>query len=302
MSLKHIAPILIITLLLAACGGSGASPSTEPTQVPSSTQAATSPAYPAPAEQTPVPTTSIYPEPGTPGTGTPVIPPSGYEPQPGDANLKRDQVSLDLASSHLVVTATEPAQANATLKGNLPDPCHFLRVVVTPPGNSDTINLEVYSVVDPNTACITKLEPFSASIPLGSYTSGIYIVMVNGERLGQFDTVFSPQPGDDRLEKGEAFLDLESSRLIIAGTQPNQVSASLVGNLPDPCHQLRIVITPADAENNINLEVYSLNDTSANVSCITVLQPYTVIFPLGSYSGGSYSVYVNGELLGKFNG
>jgi hypothetical protein len=300
MTLKHIAPILIITLLLAACGGAGASPTAVITELPSSTQTSAPISYPAPVEQTPVPTISIYPAPGTPGTGNPVIPLSGYEPQPGDENLKRDQVSLDLENSQLVITASDPAQAMATLNGNLTDPCHFLRVVVTPPGTTEAIDIEVYSLVDPNTTCIAQLEPFSASIPLGSYASGVYTVMVNGERLGQFDTIFAPQSTDSKLTRGEVFLDAESSRLIISGTKPNQVSVSLVGNLPDPCHQLRIVLTPADANNNINLEVYSLADNSPSASCITVLQPFTVIYPLGNFTSGNYSVYVNGELLGEF--
>lgn len=302
MTLKSIAPILIITLLLVACGGAGASPTAVTTEKPAATQTATPVSYPAPVEQTPVPTTSIYPEPGTPGAGMPVIPPSGYEPQPGDENLKRDEVFLDLAASQLVVTATEPAQAKAILNGNLPDPCHFLRVVVTPPGSSDTINIEVYSLVDPNTVCVTKVEPFSASIPLGSYASGVYNVMVNGERLGQFDTIFTPQPGDAKLTRGEVILDIKASKVVISGTNPNEFSVSLVGNLPDPCHQLRIVLTPADTNNNINLEVYTLVDTSSGSACITVLQPFKVIYPLGSFTSGHYSVYVNGELLGEFNG
>ena len=131
-----------------------------------------------------------------------MIPVSGYEPQPGDEKLKRDKVFLDLTTSQLVVTATDPAQAKAVLTGNMPDPCHSLRVVVTPADANNTINIEVYSLVDPNTACITVLDPFTASIPLGSYTTGRYTVMVNGESLGQFDTVFAPQPGDDKLTRG----------------------------------------------------------------------------------------------------
>jgi hypothetical protein len=302
MTSKRIVPFLIITLLLAACAGPTASPTAVTTEQPTQAQPTSPISYPPPGESTPVPTTSIYPAPGTPGESAPGIPPSGYEPQPGDEDLKRDDVTLDLASSQLMVTATEPAQANVTLSGTLPDPCHFLRVVVTPPDNSDTINIEVYSLVDPNTACITKVESFTASIPLGSYSSGVYTVMVNGGRLGQFDTVFTPQPGDDKLTRGEVFLEMDSSNLIIAGTQPNEVKANLVGNLPDPCHQLRIVLTPADANNNINLEVYSLYDSTSKTACITVLQPFQVIYPLGSFSGGQYSVYVNGELLGKFKG
>jgi len=319
MTLKHIASFLIITLLLAACSAPTSAPSdqtgnptlppaqTSPTNQPSAPSAYPAPnssvapstsAYPAPYSSV-LPTYSPYPEPGNPGTGTSLIPPSGYEPQPGDDSLKRDQVFLDVSNSQPVVTASEPAQANAVLTGNLPDPCHLLRVIVTPPDASKTINIEVYSLVDPNTGCVTKLEPFTASIPLGSYSSGQYTVVANGDKLGQFPTSFAPQPGDEQLTRSEVIIDRSASKLVKSGTQPNQVSVNLKGDLPTPCTQLRIVLTPAATQNKINLEVYSVYDSKAN--CITVIQPYQIIYPLGSFSSGHYSIYVNGELLGEFD-
>lgn len=314
MKLKSIISFLIISLLLAACGfpmptmvpgvtenpTATATHASVPTQPGAPTQSGAPTSYPPPVVGTPVSGNPAYPEPGSPGTGNPVIPPSGYEPQPGDENLKRDQVLLELASSQLVVIATQPAQAKATLTGNLSDPCHFLRVIVTPPDSNNTISIEVYTLVDANTACITVLKPFTASIPLGRYSSGEYTVMVNGEKLGQFVTTFTPQPGDDKLTRGDVTLDMTASRLIISGLQPNDVSVNLSGFLPDPCHQLRIQLTPADTKNKISLEVYSVFDSHAN--CTTVIQPFLVIYPLGSFSSGHYSVIVNGQLMGEFDG
>ena len=115
-----------------------------------------------------------------------MIPLSGFEPQPGDEKLKRDQVFLDLANSKFIIGETSPFEVQANIVGNLPDPCHSLRIVVTPPDANNQINLEVYSLVDAGKACITVLKPFAAYIPLGSYTEGEYTVMVNGERLGLF--------------------------------------------------------------------------------------------------------------------
>ena len=111
---------------------------------------------------------------------------SGYEPQPGDENLRRDQVFLDMANSRFSTSASPTTQVQVLLQGDLPDPCHALRVVVAPPDANNVINLDAYSLVDPGKACITVLEPFSAEIPLGSYPDGDYTVMVNGERLGSF--------------------------------------------------------------------------------------------------------------------
>jgi len=314
MILKHITPLLIITFLLVACAsptptaipgvtGTPSIPPTGqslPTQPGLPTQTSIPIPYPPPPAVTAAPANSAYPGPISPTTGTSAIPTSGYEPQSGDESLKRDQVNLDMAASHIVVTASEPAQAKAVLTGTMPDPCHSLRVVVTPADASNTIKLEVYSLVDPKITCVTKQAPFTASIPLGAYASGQYTVVVNDTRLGQFDTVFSPQPGDGALSRCTATVDMTSSNLNVSGTQPNKVNANLKGYLPDPCHKLRIVYTPADAQNKINLNVYSVYDSKA--ACITMIQPFNVIYPLGSFTTGHYLVYVNGELLGEFDG
>jgi hypothetical protein len=127
--------------------------------------------------------------PGIQPTSTlvPSIPPSGYEPQPDDDKLTRDQVFLEMENSQVVISESLPAQVSLILNGNLSDPCHQLRVVVIPNNSKKTINLVVYSIYNPKVACITVLKPFSATIPLGSYAGGHYTVYVNGQLLGGFD-------------------------------------------------------------------------------------------------------------------
>jgi hypothetical protein len=133
---------------------------------------------------------SLLPSAGDEPTQTPQpsIPPSSYEPQPSDDKLRRDPAFVELENSSLVIMESYPIQVNAILNGNLPDPCHQLRAVVTPANADNIINLEVYSVADPSQACITVIEPFTATIPLGSYSGAHYIVTVNGEVLGEFDS------------------------------------------------------------------------------------------------------------------
>lgn len=208
MSFRYYTSLLVISIMLAACGGA----TTTPTEPPVATEKPELPtAYPVPVAATfeplpypepgadVIPTNSAYPEPGSSVSGTPVIPPSGYEPQPGDENLKRDQVFLELANSQLSSNFSAANSATylekVVLQGNLPDPCHRLRVVVTPPDAKNVINLDVYSVVDPGVACITVLKPFTASIPLGSYSDDeVYTVMVNGELLGEFSAAGGTAP------------------------------------------------------------------------------------------------------------
>ncbi len=254
--------------------------------------------YPA-AGATPTSSTSAYPAPGGGPTGSAAFPFSGFEPQAKDSTLQRDLVTLDIANSKLEVSVGEPVTVQAILNGNMPDPCHSLRVVATPADANNVISLEAYSVVDTRIACTMVLKPFSAPIPLGSYSSGTYKVTVNGEPLGEFSGTYAPQPGDTKLTRDEVNLDLNFSKLVLLGPLSNQEAAELQGNLPDPCHQLRIALTPADAQGRIDLEVYSVYDPQT--MCAMIIVPFDVIVSLGNNPAGHYSVYVNGQLLGEFD-
>jgi hypothetical protein len=108
---------------------------------------------------------------------------------------------------------------------------------------------------------------------------------------------FAPKPGDELLTRGEVFLDETS--LVIRESFPPQVSLSLKGNLPTPCHELRAVIAPADRENKIAVDVYSVVDP--NVVCTQVLQPFAEFIDMGPFSSGHYTVWVNGGLAGEFD-
>ena len=155
MKIKGIYILSIVTLLLAAFTG---------------------PAFAAPARVTSIASLS---------TSTATVSAS-YSPQPGDDKLTRDQVFMDFAKSGLLVSATRPVQVQAVLTGYLPGPCHILRVVVGLSSTTRTINISVYSLFNPGTVCITGLTPFSVTVPLGTFTSGTYTVLVNGFKLGSF--------------------------------------------------------------------------------------------------------------------
>ena len=168
--------VLTLSLLLAACSGPAATPAL-PTEVPP----AASPT-PRPTDDPDLPVTA---EPG--GTGTPA--PQPWEPQPGDKLFERGAVFLDVAE--IIVLESFPLQVRLHLEGSRPTPCHALRVAVAPPDASNTIAVEVYTVVDPGQACTQVLAPFDETIPLGSFPtaehpSGTYTVVVNGEKAGEF--------------------------------------------------------------------------------------------------------------------
>ena len=123
----------------------------------------------------------------TSATPTPEFPPppQPYVPQPGDDLMARGEFYLDNAS--LLIMESYPLQINLQVTGNLPTPCHHLRVTVAPPDQDGRINVEVFSVADPNALCAQVLEPVDTSIPLGSFPPGHYSVWVNGQLAGEFD-------------------------------------------------------------------------------------------------------------------
>ncbi len=78
-----------------------------------------------------------------------------------------------------------------------------------------------------------------------------------------------------------------------------KVKLNLKGALPTPCHKLRVNIADPDDQNRIQIEVYSILEP-ADAICTQVLAPFEKLVPLGSFYDGEYSVWVNGQMVGKF--
>lgn len=106
---------------------------------------------------------------------------------------------------------------------------------------------------------------------------------------------YLPSPADGSLQRGEVYLD--SVDLLTLESFPLQFTLVLKGNLPTPCHDLRIAVSPPDAENKILVDVYSL--ANPDEICIQMLEPFEVNFPLGSFAPGTYSLWVNGEMAAE---
>jgi hypothetical protein len=62
-----------------------------------------------------------------------------------------------------------------------------LRVVVTPPDKDSRIEVQVYSVTDPNTMCVEVLQPYEVNVPLGSFPAGHYTILINDQKVAEFD-------------------------------------------------------------------------------------------------------------------
>jgi hypothetical protein len=111
---------------------------------------------------------------------------SPFAPKPGDDQLNRGEAFIDEAS--LLIRESFPPQIALSIRGSLPTPCHELRAEIEPPDPENKIEVDLYSVVDPDTICVQVLEPFEEQIELGTFPSGHYTVWVNGEQIGEFDS------------------------------------------------------------------------------------------------------------------
>ena len=108
-----------------------------------------------------------------------------FAPKPEDKDLTRGNVYINEAS--LVIRESSPPQISLMVKGDLPTPCNQLRAQIGAPDAENKIEVDLYSVSNPNKACAQVLKPFEESIDLGTLPAGHYTVWVNGEFTGEFD-------------------------------------------------------------------------------------------------------------------
>ena len=128
-----------------------------------------------------------YPEPSYPNPVDSTMPENdNYAPKPEDANFIRSETYVD--SSELLTLESFPLQFMLNLKGNLPTPCHQLRIAVSAPDAENKVNVEVYSVSNPDEICVQVLAPFEVNYSLGSFPTGTYSLWVNGTKVADFQS------------------------------------------------------------------------------------------------------------------
>ena len=137
------------------------------------------------AESDALPTETILIEPTNIVAGDTPTPPA-YLPLSRDGRLTKASAFVD--SADLLFVETDPVQINLILSGHLPTPCHELRVKIEAPDDKNDIHIEIYSVADAEVICAQVLRAFNETIALGSYPSGSYMVWINGDPIGNFDT------------------------------------------------------------------------------------------------------------------
>lgn len=96
--------------------------------------------------------------------------------------------------------------------------------------------------------------------------------------------------------RAQIFLD-SAEVTVIPGT--GETILRVAGNLPTPCHKLQWDVSGPDAENQIFIDLYSL--VNPRQACIQMLKPFSEDIPLGSFFGGTYRIWLNGEKAGEFS-
>lgn len=153
--------LVVMAALLAAACTPAATPTDEPADPPPDT-AVTSPASSEP----------------------PALP--SYAPRPGDSNFERNPIFIGEAG--IILRESFPVQVALVLSGELPTPCHQFRAIVNPPDDENKIQVEAYTLVNPQLNCIQVLKPFQEMVELGTFPGGHYTVWVNEMFVGEFDT------------------------------------------------------------------------------------------------------------------
>jgi hypothetical protein len=75
----------------------------------------------------------------------------------------------------------------------------------------------------------------------------------------------------------------------------------IVGSLPTPCHEFLSEVAGSDEQNRIFVTAWSEADPAA--ICAQVLQSFdeSVSIPMGGAADGTYSVWLNEDLVGEFS-
>ncbi len=210
----------------------------------------------------------------------------------------KEMGDLHIESAEVLQAESWPVQVRLELAGTLPSACHILDYAVTLPGAERVIEVEAEAKLEEGAQCSEGAQPFRQGIGLGSYTDGEYQILLNGEPVGEFRLGGDGQaePDDGGLVRGPVYVD--EAELILLESFPVQVELVIRGALPTPCASLEWRAEPPDEQGRIMVEAFSLQDPS--LACIQVLQEMEERLPIGSYSEGSYSVWLNGELVGEF--
>ena len=108
-----------------------------------------------------------------------------------------DEGPVYIDSTEILYLKSFPVQVHLLVRGSLPTPCHEAAWEVQQA--EDGIDVRLWSHADPEAICVQVLEPFEASLPLGSFESASLPVVLNGETVGRVEIGGQAAPDGQRL-------------------------------------------------------------------------------------------------------
>jgi len=112
------------------------------------------------------------------------------------------------------------------------------------------------------------------------------------------NSIFPALEADRSLTRGNFIM--EAGEVRSGETIMTQAEIVVRGSLPTPCHELRAVPNPPDAQNRIVVDIYTVVD--AGLICTQNIVPFNgVIATLDDLPSGEYTVLINDQEVGKFS-
>ena len=98
--------------------------------------------------------------------------------------------------------------------------------------------------------------------------------------------------------EGMAWVDFDSTKIIVKESYPMQVEIIIYGDLPTPCHEVRWEVSDPDENKAIHITVYS--EIEAGSNCAQLLEPFDQVIPLGDFEDTGYTIWINDYEVGGF--
>jgi hypothetical protein len=98
--------------------------------------------------------------------------------------------------------------------------------------------------------------------------------------------------------KDVAYVDFDSTQIIVKESDPMQVELIISGDLPTPCHELKWEISVPDENKAIHITVYSEIDIDEN--CAEMLESFEQRISLGEFENTGYLIWINDYKVGEF--
>ena len=112
------------------------------------------------------------------------------------------------------------------------------------------------------------------------------------------DDVGSETPSVIEYKRDVAYVDFDSTEIIVRESYPMQVELIVEGELPSPCHEVRWEVSGPDENYAIHVTIYSEIDVS--LKCAQFLESFEEGIPLGEFTEYGYSIWINDYEVGGF--